>query len=50
MTQGLSVTQAVRRVVGEHDHLRGLLSQVEAAFGRSEPHAGSGPDVVAARL
>jgi hemerythrin-like domain-containing protein len=50
MTQGLSVTQAVRRVVGEHDHLRRLLAQVEAAFGRSEPHAGSGPDVVAARL
>jgi hemerythrin-like domain-containing protein len=50
MTQGLSVTQAARRVVGEHDHLRGLLAQVEAAFGRSKPHAGSGPDVVAARL
>ncbi len=50
MTQGLSVTQAARRVVGEHDRLRGLLAQVEAAFGRSEPHAGSGPDVVAARL
>ncbi len=50
MTQGLSVTQAVRRVVGEHDHLRRLLAQVEAAFGRAEPHAGSGPDVVAARL
>lgn len=50
MTQGLSVTQAARRVVGEHDHLRRLLAQVEAAFGRTEPHAGSGPDVVAARL
>jgi hemerythrin-like domain-containing protein len=50
MTLGLSVTQAARRVVGEHDHLRRLLAQVEAAFGRPEPHAGSGPDVVAARL
>jgi hemerythrin-like domain-containing protein len=50
MTQGLSVTQAARRVVGEHEHLRRLLAQVEAAFGRAQPHAGSGPDVVAARL
>ncbi len=50
MTQGPSVTQAVRRVVGEHDHLRRLLAQVEAAFGRTEPRAGSGPDVVAVRL
>ncbi len=50
MAQGLSVTQAVRRVVGEHDHLRRLLAQVQTAFGRAEPHAGSGPDVVAARL
>jgi hemerythrin-like domain-containing protein len=50
MTQGLSVTQAARRAVGEHDRLRGLLAQVEAAFGRAQPHAGSGPDVVAARL
>jgi hypothetical protein len=45
-----SVAQTVRRVAGEHDHLRGLLAQVEAAFGRPEPRAGSGPDVVAARL
>jgi hemerythrin-like domain-containing protein len=50
MTQGLSVTQVARRVVDEHDDLRRLLAQVEAAFGRPEPHAGSGPDVVAARL
>ena len=35
MTQGLSVAQAVRRTVGaEHDKLRRLLAQVEAAFGR----------------
>ncbi len=50
MTQGLSVTQAARRAVGEHDLLRRLVSQVEAAFGRAAPDAGSGPDVVAARL
>ncbi len=50
MTQGLLVTQDVRRVVGEHDRLRYLLAQVEAAFGRTEPRRGSGPDVVAARL
>lgn len=49
-TQGPSVTQAARKLVGEHDHLRRLLLQIEAAFGRAEPRAGSGPDVVAARL
>jgi hemerythrin-like domain-containing protein len=50
MTQGLSVAQVARRAAVEHDKLRHLLAQVEAAFGRSEPRAGSGPDVVAARL
>ncbi len=45
-----SVAQTVRRVTGEHDHLRRLFAQVEAAFGCSEPRAGAGPDVVAARL
>jgi hemerythrin-like domain-containing protein len=50
MTQGPSVAQAVQTTAGEHDKLRRLLAQVESAFGRSEPHASSGPDVVAARL
>jgi hypothetical protein len=51
MTQGLSVAQITRRrTAGEHDKLRRLLAQVEAAFGRPEPRAASGPDVVAAGL
>lgn len=50
MAQGLSVAQAARRVAGEHEQVRRLLLSVEAAFGRSRPLGGSGPDVVAARL
>jgi hypothetical protein len=44
------VPRAARTVFDEHRTLRSLLSQVESAFARSAPHAGSGPDVVAARL
>jgi Hemerythrin HHE cation binding domain len=44
------VPPAARAVFDEHRTLRSLLSQVERAFARSAPHAGSGPDVVAARL
>ncbi len=50
MAQGYSVVQAARTAVGEARHLRRLLAQVEAAFSRAVPRAGSGPDVVAARL
>lgn len=50
MTQAPSVTRAARVAVDEHRNLRRLVTQVEAAFSRPEPHASSGPDVVAARL
>jgi hemerythrin-like domain-containing protein len=50
MTQAPAVTRAARAAVDEHRNLRRLVTQVEAAFSRPEPHAGSGPDVVAARL
>jgi hypothetical protein len=50
MTQGLSVAHAARRIAGDHEKVRRLLGLVEAAFGRSRPLAGSGPDMVAARL
>ncbi len=50
MAHGCSVVQAARTAVGEARHLRRLLAQVEAAFGRPVARAGSGPDVVAARL
>jgi len=49
--QAPSVARAVQTAVSEHMNLSRLVRQVEAAFppdGR--PHAGSGPDVVAARL
>ena len=45
-----AVPRAARSVFDEHRTLRSLLAQVESAFARSAPHAGSGPDVVAARL
>jgi hemerythrin-like domain-containing protein len=49
--QAPSVTRAVQTAVSEHRNLGRLLAAVEAAFSRPGlPHAGSGPDVVAARL
>ena len=46
-----SVTRAVQTAVSEHRNLNRLVGQVEAAFSPpGRPHAGSGPDVVAARL
>ena len=50
MTNVPVVPRAARTVFDEHRTLRSLLAQVESAFARSAPHAGSGPDVVAARL
>lgn len=50
MIQAPSVREAARTAVGEHVNLRRLLSGVLSAFGRTGPHAGSGPDMVAARL
>jgi hemerythrin-like domain-containing protein len=48
--QAASVNRAARTAVNEHRDLNRLVSQVEAAFSRPGAHAGSGPDVVAARL
>jgi hemerythrin-like domain-containing protein len=49
--QAPSVARAVQTAVSEHRNLNRLVAQVEAAFSRpGQPHAGSGPDVVAARL
>jgi hemerythrin-like domain-containing protein len=49
--QAPSVARAARTAVAEHRNLNRLVTQVEAAFTRpGSPHAGSGPDVVAARL
>jgi hypothetical protein len=42
--------RAALTVAEEHRRLRGLLAQVEGAFGRGSPRAAAGPDVVAARL
>ncbi|MGE5125239.1 MAG: hemerythrin domain-containing protein [Betaproteobacteria bacterium] len=50
MIQPPTVRQAARTAVGEHVNLRRLLAGVLAAFSRPDPHSGSGPDVVAARL
>jgi hemerythrin-like domain-containing protein len=50
MTMAPSVDRAARAAVDEHLQLRRLVGQVEQAFSRPEPHAASGPDVVAARL
>lgn len=50
MTNPPVATAIVGRVARERKALRLLLDQVEAAFVRSPPHQGSGPDVVAARL
>jgi hemerythrin-like domain-containing protein len=46
-----SASRAVQAAVSEHRNLNRLVRQVEAAFSPAGgPHAGSGPDVVAARL
>lgn len=50
MTNPPAVTAVARKAVDSQRALRDLLSQVEAAFVRSPPRTGSGPDVVAARL
>jgi hypothetical protein len=50
MTPAPAVPRAVHAAVGEHRRLRELLAQVEDAFAPAAPRAGSGPDVVAARL
>jgi hemerythrin-like domain-containing protein len=50
MSQASVTPRAARTAAGEHRRLRQLLGQVEDAFARTSPRAGSGPDVVAARL
>lgn len=50
MTSPPAMAAVARRAVSEQRALRALLDQVEAAFVRSPPRTGSGPDVVAARL
>jgi hypothetical protein len=50
MANAFVIPRAARNVFDEHRTLRSLLAQVESAFARAAPHAGSGPDVVAARL
>jgi hypothetical protein len=50
VTNPPAVATIVRRAVREQRALRVLFDQVEAAFVRSPPRTGSGPDVVAARL
>jgi hypothetical protein len=50
VTQPPVITTFARNAVREQVALRALLDEVEAAFVRSPPRTGSGPDVVAARL
>lgn len=50
MANARVIPRAALTAAEEHRRLRDLLAQVEGAFGRSSPHAASGPDVVAARL
>jgi hypothetical protein len=50
VTNPPAVATLARNAVREQQALRALLAQVEAAFVRSPPRTGSGPDVVAARL
>ena len=45
-----AVAVAARNAVRQQLQLRSLLDQVEAAFVRSPPRTGVGPDVIAARL
>lgn len=50
MANAPAVAAVARQAVRSQQALRELLDQVEAAFVRSPPRTGSGPDVVAARL
>jgi hypothetical protein len=50
VTNPPAVTAVARNAVRQQKALRVLLDQVEAAFVRSPPRTGSGPDEVAARL
>jgi hypothetical protein len=50
VTNPPAVATVARKAVREQRALRALFDQVEAAFVRSPPRTGSGPDVVAARL
>ena len=50
MTNPPAIATVARNAVREQVALRALLDGVEAAFVRSPPRTGSGPDVVAARL
>ena len=50
VTNPPAVAAVARNAVRQQRALRALLEQVEAAFVRSPPRTGSGPDVVAARL
>jgi len=50
VTNPPAIASIARNAVREQVALRVLLAEVEAAFVRSPPRTGSGPDVVAARL
>jgi len=50
MTNPPAISSVARNAVREQIALRALLDEVEAAFVRSPPRTGCGPDVVAARL
>lgn len=50
MTNPPAIATVARNAVREQIALRALLDEVEAAFIRSPPRTGCGPDVVAARL
>ena len=50
MTNPPAIATVARNAVREQVALRALLDEVEAAFTRSPPRTGCGPDVVAARL
>jgi hypothetical protein len=50
MANAFVIPRAAFSAAREHRRLRDLLAQVEGAFGRTSPHASSGPDDVAARL
>ena len=50
MTNPPAITTVARNAVRQQVVLRALLDEVEAAFVRSPPRTGCGPDVVAARL
>lgn len=50
MTIASPLPRAARTAFDEHRRLRTLLLQIESAFAAGQPRAGSGLDVVAARL